>query len=1085
MTTASQSHGQGPQPDVDEIRRALRLFIREPGQVTEVRCILKGKGIASGYFNDVGKAAEAAATIRDAKGIYFTPNPVKLELLARASNRMRSRYESKPTTSDADILKRRWLLIDFDPERPAEISASDAEHVAALDRARQVRDLLTTNHGFPAPILADSGNGAHLVYAIELENDDQDGVLAKRVLVALDHLFTDERVKVDLVTHNAARIWKLYGTISRKGDDIPERPHRVSRILEVPEVLACIPRALLESLASIVPEPKTWRGREGLGSVRDVEAWLLDWIRTHSVPVIEDEPQTIAGGKKLWKLRQCPWNSEHGSGDAWIVLHPGGVIGARCWHNGCAGKGWRELREQFEPGCYESRQRSKSRTEEPSSDRATGGDSAPPDLSVLEGLIERVRDNPNALDADGVLEALGYLCATQPGEYEGIARDLRKAGVRLKSFEPRVLAYAKKYRVPPGGQGADSVHREVEWRSACGKYFLQSGCFYRLKTVKVEFGGTIEVPVLLSSFHARVTEDLTRDDGLEEKKTFALEGALASKRPLPHREVPSSQFDGLAWIPSTWGVEPAVLPAQTDHVAYAIRLYSGDVPRRTIFTHLGFRRVESGLVYLHAAGAIGAKNIEVDVARDGLQRYALPDSAEDARGAMRVSLDFLSSGLPQVVYPAWALPWRAALCEFLRCTVMPHWVGGSGKLKSSLAAAILAHHGDFRTKEDLPGRWEFTDNILEKGSFLAKDVLFVIDDLNPESTRIRKEELERRFSRIAASVGNLTGRRRMGSNLATRLEYFPRGLVLSTGEYTANLPSSRLARIFPIPFDEGAVDPEKLGELQKKLHVLPHVMRAFIEHLRSQDESFRERLKEKFERYREDALELRGLHSRLPENVSHLYLGFELGMTFAVTLDAIEKTLAQAHIARAWEIFCTLAREHGRVIGEERPVAAFLGTIEEALAQGRAWLADPSTGLLASGDAGVGSEKLGWADGEGIYLLPAAAYKFASGRLEYRGGVQVSERALHKLLEEDRKLLRSESEPDRLTPNKWCEDTTHRVLWLRRDSISLPPPKSHETHCYRCKEELSADTNERCPKCRWLRCYCGACGCRNPAGVGR
>ncbi len=33
---------------------------------------------------------------------------------------------------------------------------------------------------------------------------------------------------------NAARIWKAYGTVARKGDSILGRPHRISRILEVP-----------------------------------------------------------------------------------------------------------------------------------------------------------------------------------------------------------------------------------------------------------------------------------------------------------------------------------------------------------------------------------------------------------------------------------------------------------------------------------------------------------------------------------------------------------------------------------------------------------------------------------------------------------------------------------------------------------------------------------------------------------------------------------------------------------------------------------------------------------------------------------
>ena len=33
---------------------------------------------------------------------------------------------------------------------------------------------------------------------------------------------------------NASRITKAYGTAVRKGDDVPDRPHRLSRILDMP-----------------------------------------------------------------------------------------------------------------------------------------------------------------------------------------------------------------------------------------------------------------------------------------------------------------------------------------------------------------------------------------------------------------------------------------------------------------------------------------------------------------------------------------------------------------------------------------------------------------------------------------------------------------------------------------------------------------------------------------------------------------------------------------------------------------------------------------------------------------------------------
>ena len=42
---------------------------------------------------------------------------------------------AKQTTSDHDILRRRFLPLDFDAVRPSGISSTEAEHEAALARA--------------------------------------------------------------------------------------------------------------------------------------------------------------------------------------------------------------------------------------------------------------------------------------------------------------------------------------------------------------------------------------------------------------------------------------------------------------------------------------------------------------------------------------------------------------------------------------------------------------------------------------------------------------------------------------------------------------------------------------------------------------------------------------------------------------------------------------------------------------------------------------------------------------------------------------------------------------------------------------
>jgi hypothetical protein len=223
--------------DRPEILRALEL-LAEPDQVVELR-LLKAQNqeqrfpaTMSGYFDNFKLLADNASKYGGAaKGVYITLNSVNPALFARAANHLRTVGKTDSLTSDADITKRRWLPIDLDPVRPSEISSTDQEHSLAVERAFQIREELRQD-GWPDPIVGDSGNGAHLLYAVELPTSD-DG-LVKRCLQALARRFDDDRVKIDQTVFNPARIWKLYGTVSRKGDSVPERPHRLAQVLEAP-----------------------------------------------------------------------------------------------------------------------------------------------------------------------------------------------------------------------------------------------------------------------------------------------------------------------------------------------------------------------------------------------------------------------------------------------------------------------------------------------------------------------------------------------------------------------------------------------------------------------------------------------------------------------------------------------------------------------------------------------------------------------------------------------------------------------------------------------------------------------------------
>src|SRR5260370_16746200 len=220
-----------PRADRAEIVRAISLLF-EPGDVVEVRVPKTRVGVVSGYFDDhsmLATAIHAADTKYRASGVYYVVNKINPALLGRAYNRLKERAEY--TTADNNILRRRWLPIDLDPVRPAGISSSEEEHAAAIHRARTIADDMEKE--WDRPIIADSGNGAHLLYRIDLLNNQESLAFVAGALAQLDRRYSDQPLKVDLTSPNAARIWKPYGTVARKGDNSLGLPHRLSRILEV------------------------------------------------------------------------------------------------------------------------------------------------------------------------------------------------------------------------------------------------------------------------------------------------------------------------------------------------------------------------------------------------------------------------------------------------------------------------------------------------------------------------------------------------------------------------------------------------------------------------------------------------------------------------------------------------------------------------------------------------------------------------------------------------------------------------------------------------------------------------------------
>src|SRR5262249_9500835 len=108
--------------------------------------------------------------------------------------------------------------------------------------------------------------------------------------------------------------------------------------------LEIVPLELLRKVADMAPKPaKVSRNGDGHYQRFDLDGFLAQ----HGITVKRDMPWN--GGERRLVLEVCPWNADHTNGSAYIVQFQDGAIAAGCHHNGCADKGWPELRELFEP----------------------------------------------------------------------------------------------------------------------------------------------------------------------------------------------------------------------------------------------------------------------------------------------------------------------------------------------------------------------------------------------------------------------------------------------------------------------------------------------------------------------------------------------------------------------------------------------------------------------------------------------------------------------------------------------------------------------------------------------------------------
>jgi hypothetical protein len=497
---------------------------------------------------------------------------------------------------------------------------------------------------------------------------------------------------------------------------------------------------------------------------------------------------------------------------------------------------------------------------------------------------------------------------------------------------------------------------------ACGAasdtYSVQDGRIVRRRATRA---GTVTEP--LANFDARIVEEVVLDDGVEPSTSLGIEGLLVGGERLPLVRVPAVQYPGMQWLLKRWGPR-AIVGAGLgvrDALRAAIQELSPAPTCRHVFTHTGWRRTESGWIYLTAGGAVGQPGYDVELPEE-LARYSLPVTPTNAIDAMRASLRLLAIAPLSVTVPLLGTIFRAPLAQVVPADYSLGVVGPTGSLKSTLAALFLSHFGPFQRRH-LPG-WSSTANALEQYAFILKDAVLVVDDFAPSTLDAR--EMQAKAARVLRAQGNTMGRARLRADLSHRATPSPRGIVVWTGEQTP-AGHSVLARTLVIDAHRNQVDLPKLSTAQSTADLLPHAMAAYVRWLGPQMDTKASALRAAFEATRDKATQ--GIeHLRVPEVLAHIWVGFDAAIQFAEQIGACTSGEAEQLRTQAWDVLlaCGVAQAHA--VDGERPTRRFLEMLSMLIDQGAVTLVPRGAGPIAD------RSFVGWRDAEHLLLVPEAAF---------------------------------------------------------------------------------------------------------------
>jgi len=469
--------------------------------------------------------------------------------------------------------------------------------------------------------------------------------------------------------------------------------------------------------------------------------------------------------------------------------------------------------------------------------------------------------------------------------------------------------------------------------------------------------------ILIANFTAEIIKEIRIVDGMNTETFLILRGMMPNpedkEKPikLHEVEVAANEFAGMSWVMRSWGTKCLIQPGSgnKEDLRCCIQMYSRPEVE-TIYRHVGWTEINGKKAYLHKGGAITAKGNDDTVTvrlPAELNRYDLTSKA-DVKDGFRASLGIASLPTPEVGWVLWAATYAPL---FGPVDFATHLAGRSGTFKSELISLFQSHYGTGMDARHLPGSWSSTANALEAQAYCAANAAFVVDDFVPIGTTWQIRAYQTTADKLIRAQGNQAGRSRLTDTSSLQGAYYPRGIILSTGEDTPEGHSIR-ARMMILEMTPGDIDPKRLTKAQAMRHTLTAPTAALITDLCRHDID----IKGRSEEIRNKCLKIG--HTRTPPMIGKLVATAEAVLQWATVNDLISVEAKKKFFKLAFDSIIKAGEKQQHYLESADPIEIFKSALRQALGAGQCHLRTQNGGIPAR------PTMLGWTEENSYGDLP-------------------------------------------------------------------------------------------------------------------